>query len=204
MEDMRIFQIILLLFTFAATEAHALEITGLGGVNYASPTARQNQNTIDWTGNASLSYGVAVSIALFTPRLELESGLLSLGSEFQGYPANVNTTLNFRELQIPILLRFNFDPWLSLGAGGYFSFGEGQVSTAANGGTIRQSYDAAGIASTDEGLAVSLKAKLHITDGWSFVIDSRFEYGLKNRALTSGDDYETRSIQVFGGLGYEY
>jgi hypothetical protein len=204
MKCMRIFQVILLFSLCLSPAARALEITAVGGANYASPTARQNQNTIDWTGNASLTYGVFVAADLFTPRLQLETGVLSLGSEMQGYPASVNTTDDFRETQIPVLLRFNFDPWLSLGVGGYVAFGQGNVSTAANGGTIKQSFDSAGFTSNDAGLTVSLKAKLHFNNDLSLVIDTRYEHGLKNRALTAGDDFSTRSIQVLAGLGYEF
>jgi hypothetical protein len=200
--EMRLLVLIISLLVLMQAKARAWEITALGGFNYASPTQHQGSNDYSWTGNSALDYGVSLSIPIFTPRFEIESGLFYLNSEVETNISNVDTTIDMHAVSIPLLFRFNFDPWVSVGVGGYYSMFKGNVEVSQPGNNYRQSYDAYGLSTSDAGLLFSLKAKLHITNDISFVFDGRYQHGLKNVALGS-DLYNTRSIQALAGFSFE-
>jgi hypothetical protein len=202
---MRLFLTVLVLLSLIAhREAHALEVTALGGATYAAPTERNANGTMTWTGNSAFSYGITASYPIFDLPFELETGLFSIANEIEGAVNGVDTTRKSRALHVPFLLRFNFDPWISLAAGGYYSSGQGNVDTSASGTTVSQSYAAAGLLPDDAGLLIGLKAKLHVTTFMNFVLDARYQHGLKNVASSSAYLYNTRSVQVFAGLGFDF
>jgi hypothetical protein len=202
---MRLFLLLLTFFAPLAARASVWEITALAGANYSAPTETRTGGSLDWTGNAALTYGGSVSYELFDTPFELESGLFVVSSENEGSVNNAATVRKMTSLQIPILLRFNFDPWISIAAGGYFSSAKGNVETVINGGSVsRQSYDTVGLKTSDEGLLLGLKAKLHISAPLSLVFDVRYQHGLKNVAVNSGETYNTRSIQALAGFGFEF
>jgi len=201
---MRLYLLLLTFLATSASSAHAWELTALGGINYASPTDRDVNGTHSWTGNAAVDYGVSAAFQIFDSPFELEGAAFILSSEIQGSVNNHDTVQKMKALHFPLLVRFNFDPWVSLAAGGYLSSGTGSVVTFTDGIPNSQSYSAAGLENIDAGLLIGLKAKLHFTPEISFVFDVRYQHGLQNLETTSPYVYNTRSVQALAGIGFQF
>ena len=202
---MRLFLFLLTFFALSAKPAHAWEITAYGGINYAAPTEKMSGSDIHWTGNSSPAYGLSIADSLWGSPFELESGLFLLTSNIeQADLTGTDVVEQMTSYQLPILLRFNFDPWISIAAGGYFATSNGNINKFVNSSPTSQSYGAAGLQTSDAGLLFSLKAKLHINESLCLAFDARYEHGLKNVAVNSSDLFNTRSIQVFAGLSFQF
>jgi hypothetical protein len=201
---MRLFLLVLTFLVFHLSHAHAFEITALGGANFSNPTETNANGKMDWTGNSAFSYGASVTVSLFTTPFDLEAGVFYLASEVAGKVSNVDLIRRQHALHLPVLIRYNFDPWVSLALGGYYSSGKGSVEDVTGGVTSRQTYAAAGLLPDDIGLIFGMKAKIHLSREVSLVIDGRYQHGLRNLASNSAYVYNTRSIQGFTGLGFDF
>lgn len=163
--------------------AEAFELSIVGGLNYAAPTQKVSGVGQNWTGDAAPAYGALLGTELFSTRFELESGILLMTSTYEEPGAS---TRNLGFTQVPFLLRFHIDEWISVGAGGYLAYTRGSRDPALTAG--------------DQGLVLSLKAKLYLTATLQLVLDARYQHGLANMALVSSDLYNTRSIQMLAGV----
>ncbi len=181
----------LLLLLGLFSSAQAAEVTVLGGLNYAAPSQKISNVGQNWTGDEAAAYGALIGDSLFNTPLELETGILFLNEKYEQPGAtNTTTTRTAGQTQLPILLRWNFDQWFSLGVGGYFAWARGARDST--------------LSSSDQGLLGSLRAKFYISTELHFLLDARYQHGLSNQALIAGDSFNTRSIEILAGFGYNF
>jgi hypothetical protein len=185
--------------------AHAnFELTGLGGVNYASPTQRTNGLDIHTTGNASATFGLLAAIQLFDSGFDFETGILSLGQQTERDDIIPNVITKMQFVQIPFLIRYNLDESIGLGFGFYTAFAQGNVQSTQNNFTTEIPYEALFLNKTDTGLILNIRARFAIAPPLYVALDARYQHGLTNLAQNPIDLYNTRSIQVMGGLTYQF
>ena len=184
--------------------ANAFEINALGGLNYAAPTESLSGVDQAWTGDAAPTFGFDAMLPLFDLPLSLESGVWFETATSEHTLSNISSSRETHWTEVPLLLHFHFDPFISLGAGGYLSFARGSVATTVNGVTLSQSFGAAQIKDTDSGLLLDIRARLHVTPLLCFLLDARYQHGLSNLSTVSTNLQNTRSIQVLAGASFEF
>jgi hypothetical protein len=193
--------------SFATHSAQALELTLVGGMDYSAPTEKvTGSGDLQWTGDAAYAYGAFISTSFFIPAFDIESGLLYQNQKSERQ-SNSNTLFEYtKSIQLPILLRVNFDNFISIGAGYYFGFGQGNVDSTLAGTDTNTSYAGANRASLDSGLLFDLRVKYPLAPTIAIVFDGRYQHGLANleagQNITAGDSYYTRSIQMLLGFSF--
>ncbi len=184
----------LLLISLTPNAAHAFEVTPLLGLNYSAPTEQVSGNDLHWVGNSGMAYGLMASINLFTPLFDFESGALFLSQKSQrDNGAGLTITDNTQSIQVPLLIHYNFDRNVSIGAGAYYGFAEPSADFANSGRT-----------STDKGALLDLRIRFEITSLLSLILDARYQHGFTNLSNAVNDTYYTRSLQTLGGLSLDF
>jgi hypothetical protein len=175
---------------FYGSSAHALSLTGFGGLNYAAPTDIRSGSEQHWTGDAASIFGFSVDIPFSVGPFSFETGLFLKSSKSEHTVNGVTGTTANTWTDIPLLVHFHFDERISFGLGGYWSF--------------LRSADAANPAtSPDSGLILDLRARIPISENFSFVLDGRYIHGLNNLATLTGNTLNTRSVQALLGVAYD-
>lgn len=189
-----------LLILTAPAPARAIDFSLLGGLNYAAPTQTLSGADQHWTGESGFSFGGTVGISLWDLPFDFETGAFLLNEN-----SSSNSVISSRKnkmLQIPFVVRYNFDEHIGLGVGGYFAFGQGNVESTVGGLPVSSSYSAAGESDTDSGLILNLRARFNLAPPFYFILDARYQHGLSDRSLSPGDVFNTRSIQGFAGFQF--
>jgi hypothetical protein len=190
------------------SSAQALELTLVGGYNYAAPTEKvTGTGDLQWTGDAATAYGAFLSTSFIVPLFDLESGLLFQNQKSER-SINGNTLFETsKSIQLPILLRVNFDNFIGVGVGYYFNYGQGNIDTDMNGTTTSLSYSDSNRKSLDSGLLFDLRVKYPLAPALAIVFDGRYQHGLTNLETGStqaaGDSYYARMLQVLLGLSFK-
>lgn len=130
----------------------------------------------------SLGAGVLAETAQFN-RWSAETGLLYVTRSI----ANGTFTSMASALQVPLLARYDvISDLVSVGLGGYYAYGIGQVGTDGQDGVTRYvGYDTAGIHRIDYGIVASVGGSYPVADEVDIMADVRYNYGLA-RESTSG------------------
>jgi hypothetical protein len=188
-------------------QALFLEIEPILTVNAAAPLQQLNGTTLSWTSKTGISGGVLLSAGFEEAHLTLETGVIQLKESSERItPSSILTRENTR-LQIPLVLRYQFDDRFGIGVGAYTSFSNGSVlTTTSSQSTSLESHVSAGIQERDMGLLICARASIPIVSDLRFVIDGRYQHGLSNLAMippgAAGDYHNTRSMQAFLGLSW--
>ena len=190
-----------------ASQSYALGIAVLGGGNYFLPRTNFT-NTIQ--NGLLYNFGLAIDGKL-KGKLYWELGAfysrLSWGIQnISTYEASV--------VQFPVLLRFRFGKLLALQAGGYASYGLGNIVQTA--GTDRVTYpfnefgqvDISGTPVTlglkrwDYGLLGGTRSEIWISKLFAILIDTRVYFGLNNLILNlpAATNFNTLLFQGMIGL----
>jgi len=184
-----ILRLLIGLLLVPASHASAAETTLFGGLNYAAPSDIRSGIDQRSTGLAAPIFGLGLDLALAGLPLSFETGLLLRSSESEtGITPATRASGSWTD--IPLLLHYHFDSSVSLGIGGYWGF-------FRNGSAIQKSE------SPDSGLILDLRARIHLTELWSMVIDGRYAHGLANLSSIPGDTYNTRSVQFMLGVSHQ-
>ena len=185
-----------------------MEVNPVVLLNAAAPTQIQNGGSLSWTGNVATGFGLLTSISISDSRFDVETGAVYMSQLSERNSAGITVTEEMHNIHIPLLLRFNFDERVAIGAGGYMGIAEGSISTKIASSTTYASYNSAGIHDRDFGLLFSARASLMIVPKLYFIIDGRYQHGLSNLVNippgTSGDLFNTRSMQAYLGLSYRF
>lgn len=176
-----------LLFLLASFTPHseAWELTALGGLNFASPTQITNGAKQSWEGTGSFSYGFFVSNSISDLPFSWETGFLFETSKYERTGA---VGQQLEDNLLPVLIHFHFDAFVQLGAGYYVSWSRNPPPNS--------------LTKQDNGLVVNLRARFHPVSLFSLILDGRYQHGLANRSPIASDTYNTRSVQVLGGLEF--
>lgn len=175
------------------------EITVLGGINMAKPSVSTTPATTTASSNAlglGLLWGKKFGAGMFG----IETGLFYFQEKFAAFSMDWKT----KRLHVPLMFRLNPVKFLSIGAGGYYENGTGDVDVSALGVTVTQSYADSGLKKSDYGLDFDLRIKIPFGPMVAFVIDGRYQLGLAERLkdTTGGASYKSRSIQALGGFSF--
>jgi len=161
----------------------------LGGATLSHPSMNPSFNL---SSKAAVTGGLAFESSI-APGLGLEADVLYQTQKVEA----LGVTQTRKGINVPVMLRFHLLPLVSLGVGGYFTNGIGDIDNNGTSG----SYDASGMKKTDAGAIGSLR--IAIPAGLaSVVLDGRYQYGLSNQIKnTAGNaSIKTRNIQVLAGL----
>ncbi len=201
---MRLLAFMITAFSALTGTANAWELTAIGGVNFAAPTQNTSGARVNWTGSDGLTYGALASFNLFNSPFEFESGLIEATQNTQEQISPVlNQSMHW--LEIPLLVRFKLDPAIGIGVGGYLAYGQGSVLRSQGSNEALSSFSSVGLNNRDSGLLFNLRARFAFAPPVFLIVDGRYFHGLTNLATTGGSDvYNTRSIQIFGGISYEF
>lgn len=110
----------------------------------------------------------------------LEGGLIYLGRKISVTDATVPTSADYlyHYLQAPFQMRLWIKNFFSLGLGGYYSFGVGQVSTSVGGLSVSSTYAALNTKGYDYGLIGSVGFNFPLGSWVAVLAEGRFVYGL--------------------------
>jgi hypothetical protein len=173
---------------FFPFRAHSADITALGGINYSAPTDLRSGSDQRWTGDAAPLFGLSLDLPFSELPFSFETGFFLKESRSEKTnPSLTSTSGSWTD--IPLLVHYHFDPFMSLGLGGFWSF-------FRKGDTIAQSE------SPDSGLLMDLRAHIHLSEVISLILDARYAHGLSNLSAVAGDTYNTRSVQFLMGASY--
>ena len=180
----------ILLLAFSPS-AFATTLNAFGGLNYAAPTDIRSGTDQHWTGLAAPIFGLSVELPLEALPLSFETGVLLKSSKSDSESGGTTTETTGSWTDIPLLIHYHFDPRLSLGAGGYWSF-------------LRKGDAASPSESPDSGLILDLRARIGLSPRFDLLVDARYLHGLGNLATTPGDTCNTRSVSVMAGGSFTF
>jgi hypothetical protein len=209
----------------AMPSAHALSVSAVGTGNFTSAKTDPATTTVSGTeltqssGKASLGIGggalLGISAGTF---LELEIGALKIARKYEVKTATASSTdlstYTQGAVQLPLLLRFNLLPFLSIGAGGFYNLGMGDIKKSsvetASDGTVetsssKGSFSSFGLKKNDFGALVSLGIYVPVAPKISFIVDGRYALGLSDVNANPGSStpvvkQKYTDIQVLAGL----
>ena len=123
-------------------------------------------------------------------------------------PAVANITVTGNGYQFPALLRLHLGRFFSLGVGGYYAKGKGDVTveTEMNGNktTQQETYAQLQQSDSDYGIATSLALTTRLAPLTYFLLDGRYLIGLKNTSLAAGGERKFNDMQVLAGLQFGF
>ena len=131
--------------------------------------------------DSGLGFGALAGISV-APFIEFETGGLYVSRKYKSVLTTLGTpttnSYSQHALEIPLLLRVNLIPFVSVGAGAYYAIGMGDVSDNNGTKTTTGSYSSFGLKSNDLGLQVSAAVHFPIMIATSLILDARYSYGL--------------------------
>jgi hypothetical protein len=163
----------------------AWQFTALGGLHFAAPTEIISGSDSRWTGVAAPEWGLTVGKSLLFVPFEIETGVFFQGEESQREIPGTRLTRSARHTQVPLVIRFQFDQNISMGAGGYVSWAHQPTQEKM-----------------DAGLIINARAHFNLIPTLVFILDARYQHGLSNRATAANDLLNTRSVQGFAGIQF--
>ena len=190
----------------ASTSAFAIDATVLGGLNMASPSIDPSLTGSTTSAKSEFMYGATVGLPFF-PGLGLELGafMAPRTSTTKDVLGNGNQT-SAKFIEIPLMLRLNALPFISVGAGMYYGIGTGNVSTkSVSGSTVsstptEKNFSDSGLVSSDLGIATSVRAEFSILPLMSIVGDVRYNIGLKDLDQSPLTTTKNRELQLLLGV----
>lgn len=193
---MKIKALLLLIFLWT-TPAFSFVVTEFGAVNMTWPTYSTAQ---DPSLFASPGFGVGGGITLsyrIWENLDIEPGILYIGRVFNTYSSQTGAGgVSFSTGQIPLLLRYWFNRSYSVGLGGYWAHGFGNItknSSLTGFPNLSWSYE-------DFGIQASFRYLTPISTMLNFVFDGRVNFGFTAIDSTSGNNLQFRELQTWVGL----
>jgi hypothetical protein len=142
------------------------------------------------------------------PPFRLEVGGLYVRSKVDYTAASSPYTEQFNGVQIPVLIRFGFNRFISFGVGGYYTHFIGQYTDTNDATSLSSSgnYSDNGLSSGEFGLVGSLAIHVPITYTVDLTVDGRYNYGLtnivSNSALAGENSEKLRDVQALVGLTF--
>ena len=191
----------------------ALDVTLLGGLSLSSPTTStlptgaSTAVPLTVKGSSQTAFGILLDKHI-SRMFALETGAIYSKDKFNAtYQSSINNDFASNTLQVPLLLRFTGFRFISVGVGGYWGYGAGDITltdhiTSANSGV--SSYSAESESKTDYGALFDARIRIPIGIRLGLVIDGRYLMGVKERetVTTGGATYKTKMMQVLAGLNF--
>jgi hypothetical protein len=177
----------LLLFFFSNSQADSTQKVGaFAGVGFNSPTA--SYSDVYGSGqnaNAGIAGGLFYSRAI-TAHFDIE-GDLNYALRSTSYYGG---TTSRNAIEIPVFVRWNPIPLVSLGFGPYYAYNWGSE--------VNDSYDHR----NEFGLAGSLRERFAIDEKWDALVDLRYLMGLTN--MDRFDSDKERQFEILAGVSMSF
>jgi len=215
---------------FIAQSAFALRLSVVGAGTFSKlkndpETASSNGTDFKTvSGDSSLGLGGGALFGMWLSHsFELETGLLYIsriiGSKTTAVISGTDVTINYktttRGWQVPLLLRYHFGSYLSLGGGGYYTMGSGKVksemTTEALGISTttsqEETYEDADFKKKDMGVLASVALRIPLNPATAFLVDGRYLMGLNDVNADPNDTtpavkQKYQDIQALVGLQF--
>ncbi len=183
--------------------AATLSLVGVGDWSTPSynPSASASSSKLGLGGGALIDF-------VWLPQWRIEVGGLYVTRKIDFTGESSPQTQQGSGIQIPVLLRYNFNRFISFGAGGYYTRFIGNLSETSDstGVTANASYSANGLNDSEFGLVGSLAIHVPITYTMDLTVDGRYLYGLTNlvsdSAITGESSEKYRDFQALIGLTF--
>lgn len=196
---MRFFILIWLAFT---AQAQAARISLVGVANSSTP----NSPGVEYSGETSYGAGVLLESRL-VPMFGFEIGAMYAPRKFSystAVPTATTVTSTSKVYEFPAAFRFHLGRNFSLGFGGYYAMGKGnltqQTTSDAGSSTQNVTYASQGQTDSDYGLLGSAQIAFRLTPLTHLVFDGRYLMGLKNNSTIAGSDRKYNDFELLAGL----
>lgn len=165
----------------------------------ATPKLEGNGTSVTSQSKSAIAGGLGVGFGL-AKILDLETGIYYIQSKFS-YDSSVGELIEQLDaLSLPLLFRFRFSRYFSLGLGGFVSMASGKVKTTFGGATYETAYDLAGLEDINYGALGSVTLELPLSHSVSFLVDGRYLLGLRNLMKDTSTKLETKNLLLMGGF----
>ncbi len=186
---------------YSIVGAGTLSKTDASNVPTTATVSGQTLSNISISAKSKLGVGGGLLIdSSFSPKMSGEFGVLyitrksdtTVNATILAVPTTTVTNNSLNYIQIPAVLRFWMGSMFSLGAGGYYAQGMGSK------------FSSSGVTKSDYGAIGSVQFKLPMGNSASFLVDGRYNYGLKNvnNSSFSTMDLKYRDIQILAGVTF--
>ncbi len=196
-KQLRIAALSLLLLTCARTRADGLKIAAVGTLNFSSPRINAGSGSLSTSSSLGLGFGGLADFPL-VPSWRLESGILYITDAF----SQSTTSYNMNHFQIPVVVRYTLFPFLSVGAGGYYSFAVNGIAVGNASTTNNVSYDSLNLSSSDYGAVFSAALDLTVGPSTTLLVDMRYVWGFKNLSNVNGQTFRLGGFLFLAGLKF--
>lgn len=196
---MRTIRLVCGAWVLGSASLFAFDITAVGVLDICSPTVSDTTGAaVSTDKKIGIGFGALVSV-YSTTAFTLEAGLISLSRQY-ALSASPAETIGLKMLEVPILLRFDLLPIVSVSAGAYLALGMGDISKSNPTSSTTETYNANSLGKTDYGLQASASLTLPILPTMKFLIDLRYLYGIANLDTRAGASFKFSDIQLLGGI----
>ncbi|MBC7386472.1 MAG: hypothetical protein H7301_09985 [Cryobacterium sp.] len=165
---------------FFVTEAHALQVSVLGGLSAGKPSYSAGSAQ----SKTALTYGALLGDNGMV--FGFETGLLSVGKKF----SSGGVEYSGRAWEIPALVRFTLLPIVSAGAGAYYQNYSDKPFIAQK--------------STDLGLKLNARIRLPLAPLTGFLVDLSFKRGFSDLSNGVGTSYKNQELDLLAGLNFGF
>lgn len=184
--------------------------------NFEKVSRVKDRGTMDFTGGLLVNFNLPAN-------LSIESGFFyfpkSIGFVGQNIPVAGYATMP--TLEVPLMVRYWMWDIVSLGVGGYGSYGIGDISIFGENDSsgVGRGFDGddnqptsrtwtdAGMHQFDYGVLFGAQLKLPVTNRLKAVLDYRYNLGMRDiqyAGTSRGVEFKTRSSRFLGGLMYAF
>lgn len=188
------FYAVILGFVLSQTAWAGVGITLVGGVNQSKRVDTDLTGaTTEGSAQSEINYGALVEMPL-APFVGFETGGIYMTRKFD----LAGKTWKYPYLQIPMLVKFNALPWITLGAGPYLAFGMGTPTDGVN----NYEYGTGDLRSMDFGLEGAAGLQFGLVPGAKFILEGRYLMGLQNIDSTpeGASSQKWRDLQFLAGV----
>jgi hypothetical protein len=167
---------------FYSYQVNATNFNLVGGL--AIPSASNTPSSTYVSTPLAMAYGggILIDFNMVPKLLAFEWGVLYMPRGYQySFSGGSSTTLTLTTLQIPAVFRIYVLPAISIGIGGYYSYGIGNIGVSTAGSSSTLPYGTGSLSNGDYGFLASLGIKIPLGGSWlSLIADGRYLYGLSN------------------------
>lgn len=165
----------------------------------------QSQTDPSLKSQLGLTFGGGLSLAFrLTEHLELETSLLYLHRNFSKMEgAGLQTDYTVAALQYPILVRYGLSESFTVGMGGYYSTGVGNLTRTQNSQSHIVGYNDILLTSWELGLVTSAQYRWPLNENMSLISQARILLGLTDLDQSETSSLYTRDLQLWSGIGFE-
>jgi hypothetical protein len=185
------------LLSASVSQAATLSLVGVGDLSKPSESSPSDSfgSKVGFGGGAVLDFHLM-------ERTQFEVGGLYINRKIDD--TTLGTITSSHAIQVPVLLRFYLHPMISIGFGGYWAHGVGNINNEDSNGNVLStaSYGDDGFKTNDYGLVGSVAVRFPITQTMRLLVDARYNYGLSNIENDSSATINNRDIQALVGFQF--